>query len=303
MARRAIAKIRKYQYLLLIITFGALFLGSTGNWKLYGEPAKEFGKVIGEAFGLSFAEERTEARQQAKYEEPVLAGEVAEDADGSGNEDFREQDAADELSIEKEVVWQQVEDEYFRDACFIGDSRVVGMWEYGNLEDVATFYASTGLTVYRLFDSKIVPTEIPRKKITVEEALGGRQFAKIYLMVGINEMGIGTIERFAETYEEAVQHIRELQPDAIIYLQSIMKVTKARSAQGDYIFNEGIDQRNDLIMQMADNEHIFYLDVNEAVCDESGGMNPAYTTDGVHLKAKYVPLWKDYLKSHAVQLQ
>lgn len=199
-----------------------------------------------------------------------------------------------------QVKYMTVEDDYFADAVFIGDSRTVGMFEYGGLEEISTFYASTGLTVYKIFDSEIVSVPDERKKISVEEALEQNSFAKIYLMIGINEMGTGTVESFLEKYQEVVNHLRELQPDAVIYLQAIMKVTAERSAQGDYITNEGIAARNEGIAGMADNEKIFFLDVNPLVCDETGGMVPDYTFDGVHLKAKYIQIWKDFLKTHAI---
>lgn len=201
-----------------------------------------------------------------------------------------------------QVQYMTVEDDYFADAVFIGDSRTVGMFEYGGLEEISTFYASTGLTVYKIFDSEIVSVPDERKKISVEEALEQNSFAKIYLMIGINEMGTGTVESFLEKYQEVVNHLRELQPDAVIYLQAIMKVTAERSAQGDYITNEGIAARNEGIAGIADNEKIFFLDVNPLVCDETGGMVPEYTFDGVHLKARYIDIWKDFLKSHAVSL-
>jgi len=199
-----------------------------------------------------------------------------------------------------QVKYMTVEDDYFADAVFIGDSRTVGMFEYGGLEEISTFYASTGLTVYKIFDSEIVSVPDERKKISVEEALEQNSFAKIYLMIGINEMGTGTVESFLEKYQEVVNHLRELQPDAVIYLQAIMKVTAERSAQGDYITNEGIAARNEGIAGIADNEKIFFLDVNPLVCDETGGMVPDYTFDGVHLKAKYIQIWKDFLKTHAI---
>lgn len=203
-------------------------------------------------------------------------------------------------NILPEVQYMTVEDDYFADAVFIGDSRTVGMFEYGGLEEISTFYASKGLTVYKLFDADIVSVPGERKQITVEEALQQNSFAKIYLMIGINEMGTGTVESFLEKYQEVVAHLRELQPDAIIYLQAIIKVTAERSAQGDYITNEGIIARNEGIARLADNEKIFFLDVNPEVCDESGGMIPDYTFDGVHLKARYIEIWKDYLKTHAI---
>lgn len=216
--------------------------------------------------------------------------------DAGATEQQGEQDAP------AEPVYMTVEDEYFSDAVFIGDSRTVGMFEYGGLEDISTFYASTGLTVYKIFDAAIVSVPGQKKKITVEEALQNNSFAKIYLMIGINEMGTGTVETFTEKYREVVEHLQELQPEAIIYIQGIIKVTTERSDQGDYINNEGIEARNRELEKLADNRRIFYLDVNPLICDETGGLVDSYTFDGVHLKAKYIPIWKDYLKENAVQV-
>ena len=128
----------------------------------------------------------------------------------------------------EDVVYQTVEDDYFSDAVFIGDSRTVGMYEYGGLEEISTFYASTGLTVYKLFDSPIVQIPGQKEKKTIEEALSENSFSKIYLMIGINEMGTGTVETFMEKYKEVVEHLQELQPDATIYLQGIMKKVRIR---------------------------------------------------------------------------
>ncbi len=121
-------------------------------------------------------------------------------------------------------------------------------------------------------------------------------------MIGINEMGTGNVETFMKKYTEVVEHLKELQPDAVIYLQSIMKVTTKRSEKGDYINNEGIDARNAEIQKLADYNKVYYLDVNPPVCDETGGMEPSYTFDGVHLKGQYVPVWRDFLKTHAVEV-
>ena len=289
-------------YLTLLVAFGCIFLTLNNEWRIYVEPVQNAGDRLSDIVRRYSA--GTEGRQVEAFADdltalvgdgifPDNAPEDIVDADDADGEN-------DEEETDREVVYQTVEDDYFADAVFIGDSRIVGMYEYGGLEEISTFYASTGLSVHKLFTSAIVPVEGQKKKITIEEALSGEQFAKVYLMVGINEMGTGTVESFLEKYAECVAHIRELQPDAIIYLQSIMKVTEERSLQGDYITNEGIDSRNEGIAAMADNENIFYLDVNPPVCDETGAMMTGYTYDGVHLKAQYIALWKDFLKCHAV---
>lgn len=222
--------------------------------------------------------------------------------DGNVPEDISGGDGL-EKEAEQPPAWEYVtvDETWFDDALFIGDSRTVGMSEYGGLDN-ATFYASTGLTIYKLFTAEIVPVDGSKQKITIEEALSRRQFAKIYLMIGINEMGTGTVETFMEKYTEVVARLQELQPDAVIYLQAIMRVSSERSAKGDYINNEGIDLRNEEIAKLADNERIFYLDVNSVVCDEDGGLEKSYTFDGVHLMAKYVSVWKEFLMEHAVKL-
>lgn len=244
-------------------------------------------------------------------ENPVDSGETGEESEepkgesGTGEEMLPDTVEEEEIPVQEEgpLRWEytSVEEDYFDDALFIGDSRTVGLMEYAGLEEHAAFYASTGLTVYKLFDAQVVPVEGSKENISIEEALAEKQFSKIYLMIGINEMGTGTVESFLAEYEKAVAHLQELQPDAIIYIQAIMRVSAERSAKGDYIYNEGIDARNEGLSLLADNQKIFYLDVNPMISDEDGGLIQDYTFDGVHLKAKYIVIWKEFLMEHAVR--
>lgn len=297
-------KLRKYSFFGCLLLAGVVFFTWTDNWKIYAEPLRQMYEqgtelMQGQQPALEGGPETSVTGEEIVNDTPVPAEEemavpetetVAEPAQ-----------TQDQQEGPKEVVYHTVDDSYFDDAVFIGDSRTVGMYEYSGLEQTSTFYASTGLTIYKMFDSAIVSVPGQKKKITVEEALSEKQFAKIYLMIGINEMGTGTVESFMKAYGEAVQHLQQLQPDAVIYLQAIMKVTTERSGQGDYITNEGIEARNEEIAKLADDEKIFYLDVNPLICDETGGMVASYTYDGVHLKAQYIPIWLDFLKQHAVE--
>ena len=134
---------------------------------------------------------------------------------------------------------------------FIGDSRTQGLYEYSNLADVATFYSKTSLTVYNLFEK---PKDFIREgdeKLTLEQALSRHQFKKVYLMIGINEMGTGTPESFFEAYARAVYKIRELQPDAIIFVQGIMRVAGQKNASDPVFNNTNINIRNVDIESLA----------------------------------------------------
>lgn len=192
-----------------------------------------------------------------------------------------------------------VDESYFDDAVFIGDSRTVGLHDYGGL-DKATFYATVGLNVYDMWKEKFC--EVNGKKVTLEEALRAQSFGKIYFQIGINEMGRGTIDTFMQEYEQAVEKFRELQPGAIIYVQGIMRVTKEKS-DSDAIFNNpGIVLRNDRIAQLADNQTVFYIDMNEVVCDEQGNLKEELTFDNLHLYGSKYDIWVDFLKTKGIAL-
>ena len=40
---------------------------------------------------------------------------------------------------------------------------------------------------------------------------------------------------------------------------------------------------------------VFYIDCNPVFDDSTGALTPEYSGDGVHVKAAYYPMWRDYL--------
>lgn len=201
-------------------------------------------------------------------------------------------------SVPKVKEFVQVGQDYFDDAVFIGDSRTVGLHDYGGL-DKATFYATVGLNVYDMWEEKFC--EVDGVKMTLEEALSKRQFKKVYFQIGINEMGRGNIDTFMQAYQESVLKFRELQPDAIIYVQGIMRVAKEKSDTDPIFNNVGINARNERIAQLADNQEVFYIDVNEVVCDEEGNLKKELTFDNLHLYGSKYNIWVDFLLTKGIE--
>ncbi|MFR9236503.1 MAG: GDSL-type esterase/lipase family protein [Eisenbergiella massiliensis] len=177
----------------------------------------------------------------------------------------------------------------------------MGLCEYAGMRDRATFYAATSLTIYNVFESpKKVAQLDDGTKVTIEEALSQKQFKKIYIMLGINELGRGTTQSFFTVYADTVNRIRQLQPEAIIFVQGIMRVSGEKSRTDKVFNNAAINERNEALAAMANNQDIFYLEVNDAVCDANGDLVTEYTFDQIHLKAKYYQLWKNYLLGHGI---
>lgn len=196
-------------------------------------------------------------------------------------------------------VIKAVEDSYFDDALFIGDSRIDDMHSFSGLDN-ATYFAKTGMSIYKLFSDPFIQLEGVEGNLTLEEALAQRQFGKIYLMVGINEMGTGNEEGFIAAYQDAINRIRQLQPNAIFYVMGILSVTQDLADTDQYITLDAIQTRNADLAALADGKNIFYVDVNEVFADENGYLDKTYADGDSHLKGKYYREWADYLRSNAV---
>lgn len=247
-------------------------------------------------------EEETAASQQEESDAVEAPdGEADKERDESGTNTSGP--APFETEVEPQTTaWQlgPVEEEYFDDALFIGDSRTQGLYEYGGFGENVTFYCKTSLTIYDLFKKEKAFIKEDGKAITLEQALTEHSFKKIYLMVGINELGTGTAESFFEEYARVVFKIQQLQPDAIIFVQAIMRVGAQKNASDPIFNNTNIAIRNVEIQTLADNQKIFYIDVNEVVCDENGNLFEGWSSDQIHLKAKYYAVWKEFLMNHGV---
>lgn len=191
------------------------------------------------------------------------------------------------------------DESYFEDALFIGNSRTVGLYLFGNMPESTDFFADVGLNIYHVMEDSIAIPPQGSTNGTLQSLLSAKQYGKIYIMFGINELGIGSSASFAEYYASVVSQIHEQQPEAIIYIQSIINVSSF--AESDVITNSNINEKNALLEEIADNKTIFYINVNETLTDSYGYLNEEYTSDGIHLGGSSLPLWKECLLQHAIQ--
>ena len=99
---------------------------------------------------------------------------------------------------------------------------------------------------------------------------------------------------WAAQYKSLLDLVREKQPDAVIFIQSIFHTTQKKS-DSSYFKNEVINERNAAIAQLADGKTIFYLDLNPLFDDENGALRADYSGDGVHVRAPYYVQWRDEL--------
>lgn len=185
---------------------------------------------------------------------------------------------------------------YFDDALFIGDSRTMGISEYGTITN-ADFFADTGMSVYNVQTAQISVPSVG--KVTLEELLQSKAYGKIYIMLGINELGY-EFTSTVDKYQELISQVQEMQPEAIIYIEGNLHVTRSRSDSDPTFNNTAIDRFNQAIAAFANGQDIFYLNINELFDDEDGNLRADYSSDNTHILGKYYPLWCDWLLEKAV---
>lgn len=183
---------------------------------------------------------------------------------------------------------------WFSDALFIGDSRTEGLRNYDGLPG-ATYYAVKGLMVSTVYTRREIP--LSGRKMTVMQAAAAKKYGKIYIMLGVNELGWSSMAMFVSDYRKMLDDLKQDQPKARIYLQALFPVSAEKSSESSIYNNDRIASYNHAIRSIAEEEKLFYLDAGKAF--SVGGVLPdAASEDGVHLNADYCAKWCGYLQTH-----
>ena len=189
-----------------------------------------------------------------------------------------------------------VDDSYFRDAVFIGDSRMEGFRNTSGITQ-GTFLTSVGMSLSDISNTKV---SSPDGEITVYQGLSGRQYGKIYLMLGTNDLGYYPWEAFKDNAEEVLEQFHELQPNAMIYVCGVIYV-EGQKISTDYVNNDNVRKVNGYLLEACEDlSYCYYLNLNEIFSNGYGALIDGATADGVHLQPQYSSMMLDYLKSHYI---
>ena len=195
-----------------------------------------------------------------------------------------------------------VDNSYFQNAAFVGDSRTDGFLIYSGI-GTGKNLTSNGLSIFKLEEKKALT--IDGEKYTLLEVLALEQYSQVYLSLGVNELGYYNDAGFYQSYCAAIDHIRRLQPQAVIYIQGLIPLNEGRivAANGNKynLTNDHLRVYNDLMRQAAEEKQAVFLDLYTEFVDENGELPAEGSHDGVHLSAEYCRRWLEYLKAHTVE--
>ncbi len=193
---------------------------------------------------------------------------------------------------------QAVDDSYFSNAVFIGDSRMEGFRNSSGITQ-GTFLTGVGLAINDM-DKQIIST--PDGDISVYQGLSGHQYDRIYLMLGANDLGYYPWDSFLPTFKSVLEQFHQLQPHAIIYVCSVIYVDESKIAAGyEYDNNDNVRTINGYILEACEELwYSYYLNLNEIFSDGTGSLFTDASPDGIHLYPDYLKMMLQYLKTHYI---
>ena len=194
---------------------------------------------------------------------------------------------------------EAVEDTYFDGAVFLGDSRTEGLSLYSGLK-TGYFYTAVGATVESVFSKKNFETE-DGEKVPLLDAVAEQDCDKIYIMLGINELGWSKVKTFHDQYAKLVDRVRADHPEAKIVLQSIPPVSAKQEAKKTYVNNARIAEYNGVIQALAEEKECYFLDVAACLTGGDGLLPKDLNFDGIHLNPAGCKVWLNYLRTHSLE--
>ncbi len=197
--------------------------------------------------------------------------------------------------------------EWFDDVVFVGDSVTVGLSYYaenGELGDAA-FLCSVSLGYYNsMWDLNQAGNVHPvwqGKKVTVEEGIRLSGKGKVFIMLGMNDIGGYGIDGTVNGMINLTDRILETNPDVQIYIQSVTPLISGMR-RADLLNNYNVAGFNERAKEVCHERGFVFVSVAEAVSDPYGNLIYDYCGDpgdmGLHFNFLGCSKWVEYLKGH-----
>lgn len=198
---------------------------------------------------------------------------------------------------------------YFDNVAFVGDSVSLKLSYYasatGDLGNAQFFTAGSlgcGNALWEVSDESVHPS-YQGEKMLIEDCIAKSGVSKVYIMLGMNDIGLYGIDDTIGNYKALVARIFDKAPNVKIYVQSMTPMTSTSKIIGDTLNNPNIKVYNGLLSRMCAENGWTFLDVASVMYDEAGeNLNRDYCSDpdglGVHFTEEGCKAWIEYLSTH-----
>ena len=194
-------------------------------------------------------------------------------------------------TVPAEPAYIALEDSWFDDALFIGESRIDGLKLTARLGK-AEYFSDTGVSVFNVLN--IAASDRQFSNTSLNDLLSWKKYGKIIIHLGINECGKYP-DAFQAQYRQVIEYVRKKQPDAYIILHSILPVTQGYAGNG-LLQPANIALYNERIQTLVTDEKIRYIDAGAWCTDAEGFLRTELTNDGCHPHGEGNQQWAQWIK-------
>lgn len=266
--------------------------------------------------GTSDAQSTTEEVTQATEEQTSEAtSEEVTETQEETTEKAEEASASEESPVTYEYI--QVDDSYFNDAVFIGDSISYGFELYvtekrangetilGEAQFLTSGSLSYGNSLWDVSDESVHPT-YNGEKMKLEDAIAQIKPGKIFILLGTNDVALYGVEQTVANADTEISRMLEASPGADIFIMSTTpKYSPAESDVDGALNNADIDALNVAMRQFAVEKGYNFMNIAPLFKDETGGLAADYCSDkegmGIHFTSAAYDIWLNFLYSYGKQ--
>lgn len=118
---------------------------------------------------------------------------------------------------------------------------------------------------------------------------------KVFILGGINSLNEKNSEQVLEQYKTMLERIQKSIPNARIYIQSVLPISKEK--EKECVSNQTIIMFNRKLETIASKFGITYINIHDLYTSE-GVMDLNKTTDGIHLKKEMYGMWAERIRTY-----
>ena len=189
-----------------------------------------------------------------------------------------------------------IEDVYFTNVFMGGDSRMGSLYLYSDLQDKgAEIHYVTSLSLWRIYDAYMATAEAPLYDLMMATSRNN-----IYLLIGINEIRGADLDAWKTELGNIIHELKDAKPDVHIYLLGCYHPRYLTDITDEQLAAR-VDEQNSKMKELAEENHIYYIDSDEGLDDEAGLLREDLTWDGLHLNVEGSQHFADFISQHVVR--
>ena len=211
----------------------------------------------------------------------------------------------------------RVDDSYFDDAMFVGDSVSLKLEMYvreqrqglePDLLGKAKFFCAGSLGSGNLqseIDEKSVHPSLKGQKMMLEDAVVSAKAKRVYIMLGMNDLAVYGIEGSVKNMMKLIRKVLDKSPNVQIFVQSATPRVAGKDQKT--LNNENLKKYDELLYEtILDSglNGVYFVDVASVMRGEDGTLPMDYCSDpdgqGIHFSSKACRIWIDYLYTHTI---